>query len=664
MCGRENPAELEVCQFCQARLKPLNLSLPAEDEAPQTADGIQPQEEASEPEPLIVDWLRDMRDEEETSSSSPEDLEGNGEEQPLDWLDGIRLDEESDSESGPGTENEDDFPGGETEPVEEEPEWLERIRSRKAEDWAEAEVVEEASEPLPDLFEEGEEDVPVTGSSAEQLPDWLADIHLGEGMDLQDEQETPADIAEPAPEPGQEPVIESTEAHDETVVDMASSEATGPGSAPSLEAKRDEELPEEGGMPAWYDEFRPEEPAEDLEIEDAETDADLTPAQIPVWLEGVRPVESVAPSPPLRDETERKVESSGPLAGLRGVLPAEMELSHLEKPLAYPAKIQATENQSKYADLLRSFLEEEGRPRPLGGTSSHPSQAPLRWVIAAVLFLAILWSLISGSNPAPLPPFPQESQAVHRLISAIPAEAKVLLAFDYDPGLSPEMDATAAAVVDHLMLRGAHLTLISTLQAGPLVAERFITRIQDAHGYQKNEQYVNLGFIPGGAAGLLSLAESPARTVPFTLDSVRAWESGTTQSLPPLQGIRTLEDFSMVVVIADQGDLARAWIEQVAPSLDGEDGQTPMVMVVSAQAEPLVRPYYQGNPPQIQGLVSGLRGGAGYASLTGRESLPNLYWPAFGTGLVVATLLVVGGGAFNLSSGWLANRKNRDGEER
>jgi len=60
MCGRPNPANQEVCQFCQARLKPLVISPSSGEEKPGKSSGgpapIQPEEPDS-----IPDWLRDLR---------------------------------------------------------------------------------------------------------------------------------------------------------------------------------------------------------------------------------------------------------------------------------------------------------------------------------------------------------------------------------------------------------------------------------------------------------------------------------------------------------------------------------------------------------------------------------------------------------------------------
>jgi hypothetical protein len=274
-----------------------------------------------------------------------------------------------------------------------------------------------------------------------------------------------------------------------------------------------------------------------------------------------------------------------------------------------------------------------------------------------ILFIAILWPAITTERQTPLPAISQETGDVSSLINDLPAEARLLVAFDYQPGLSAEMDTIAAAVLDHIMLRGAYLTLVSTSPTGPFVAERFLSQTQSTHDYTHGEEYINMGFIPGGAAGLLSLAASPQRTIPYPTDGVEAWEVSGHDALPPLQGVGSLTDFSMVLALVDDPDVARAWIEQVQPYLAASDAETPLVMVVSAQSEPLIRPYYEAFPQQLQGFVAGMRGGASYARLTGRSSPPTRYWDAFSAGLSVAALLIIVGGVVNVASMLISRRE-------
>jgi hypothetical protein len=168
--------------------------------------------------------------------------------------------------------------------------------------------------------------------------------------------------------------------------------------------------------------------------------------------------------------------------------------------------------------------------------------------------------------------------------------------------------------------------------------------MQASHEYKSGEQYVNLGYIPGGAAGLVSFFDNPQNTLPYTLDGVPAWETSTNKGLPPLTGINEITDYEMVVLLVDDPDTARTWIEQLSPRINEPDVLTSFVLITSAQLEPIVLPYYDSSPPQVNGLVAGLRGGAVYAQINGNGDIARKYWDAFGMGTFTAALLILVGG--------------------
>ena len=65
--------------------------------------------------------------------------------------------------------------------------------------------------------------------------------------------------------------------------------------------------------------------------------------------------------------------------------------------------------------------------------------------------------------------------------------------------------------------------------------------------------------------------------------------------------------------------------------------------MVSAGAEPMVRPYVVGQTPQLDGLVAGLVGAAQYEQNAGLPGLASRHWEALGGGLWAAVVLIVGG---------------------
>ena len=548
-----------------------------------------------------------------------------------------------------------------------DPDWMRRLQedasaavddeavTRKFDEFTEEppEEIDESPDALPDWLadEEGAPETPQPES--EEMPDWLAESI----SDQTTPQPAAEELSEAAPgdiEAGEVPDwllgyrdSPDTEKSEEDIAEIPSEKG------PDLPLAEDDEI-----LPLQEEELAEDiglEVEEEQQLDEERTDSDLTPADLPAWLEAMRPIESETPRE--RDVGVDIVEGAGPLAGLSGVLAAETNIPRSLKDSAYAPRLQITTEQRAHVDLLEEMIAGEGKARPIPKQSVISPQNVLRWAISLVLFIAILWPAITAERQTPLPAISQETGDVSSLINDLPAEARLLVAFDYQPGLSAEMDTIAAAVLDHIMLRGAYLTLVSTSPTGPFVAERFLSQTQSTHDYTHGEEYINMGFIPGGAAGLLSLAASPQRTIPYTTDGVEAWEVSGHDALPPLQGVGSLTDFSMVLALVDDPDVARAWIEQVQPYLAASDAETPLVMVVSAQSEPLIRPYYEAFPQQLQGFVAGMRGGASYARLTGRSSPPTRYWDAFSAGLSVAALLIIVGGVVNIASMLISRRE-------
>jgi hypothetical protein len=306
--------------------------------------------------------------------------------------------------------------------------------------------------------------------------------------------------------------------------------------------------------------------------------------------------------------------------------------------------LRISANQLVHVDLLKELVECEGKSQPLPQKSAITSEHVLRWGVALVLCLAVLWSILSPSQPTALPTYQEETAELNRLIEQLPQGGQVLVAFDYQPGLFAELDATAYEVIDHLMGQGAYLTLVSSTAMGPILAERFVEGMQSTQPY--GVQYVNLGYIPGGTAGLASLIGNLPGTLPYTIEGEAAWGSALRPRLPPLEGIEDIGDYALILVLVDDPDVARSWVEQLTPLLSDPSSQGSLGMVTSAQLEPVVRPYFDANPRQVHGFVAGLRGGASYARLTGRDNIVRSFWDPFGMGLFIGVLLMVVGGLF------------------
>jgi hypothetical protein len=572
-----------------------------------------------------------------------------------------------------------------------DPEWLSRLKEENAGAEAGSEVPPAAApdwlESIPAAPSAPAEETPVPPAPSE-TPDWLKQLQA----DAANPPEAPAakpfktgslpPVGEPAPdwlsqlqaETAQEPDEQGFQPaaapmKDETPAGPApdwlagAEEAGAAAGGPSALIQNREAAPQdEAGtfsmedQPDWLSTLKPEQaeqaPAPQAETGEAEeTPESLEKAELPSWVQAMRPVEAVVAdvkTTPL--DTDQPAEQRGPLAGLRGVLPPAAGMGALRKPPAYSIKLQVGESQQQHAAHLERIIANEAEPQPIRNQARLFSARLLRWVIALALLVVIGGTIVAGGNIVPASPLmPSELLPTMKAIGDLPSSSPVLVVFDYQPALSGEMEAAAAPLIDHLLFSGARLTLLSTSPTGPALAERFLKNTQAEH-YQAGQQYVNLGYLAGGPAGILDFAQNPAVAAPYSLDGQPAWQT------PSLQGVRQFSDFAAVIVLTDDPDIGRNWIEQAGAYLDGK----PMLMVISAQAEPMIRPYYDSG--QLKGLVSGLAGGRAYGQATQRPGPAGAYWDAFSAGMLAAEIMIVVGAVWSAISAWRERRLARQRE--
>ncbi len=385
-------------------------------------------------------------------------------------------------------------------------------------------------------------------------------------------------------------------------------------------------------LPTWVgDEIQEVEPSE---IQESGGN-DLIPSTLPTWLEDLRPMKVVGKEV-AGTNIPVSAEIVGPLAGLSGVLRAEPEIDPSEKLPVYSSNLEVSERQLKSASILEKLINLENAAQAVPITSNLMTEHILRWFIAAILFAVGCFAIIRTTQPnKPLYQgnIPDEVIRTGEQIFALTSDDKVLVAFDYEPGTSGEINTAAVPVLDHIMLQGAQMILISTSPTGPALAEQLLDTYLKDHHYLSGHQYVNLGYLPGGASGLLGFSQIPQQITPLSYDGLDAWQTS------PLEGISAVSDFSLVVLITDNPDIARTWFEQIQPTLAG----TPIVSIISAQAEPILQPYYGDGSEnaQMQGLVSGILGGAAYEIITGRPNLASQYWAALNLGLITSIIIVL-----------------------
>lgn len=506
----------------------------------------------------------------------------------------------------------------------------------------------------PEAVKPAAEETAGTQPAPETQPDWLASLKAAG--------EESAFIEEPQPEPGKGagllPFI------DQGLPDwmnefqgQAPADATVP---PLIQAEETastytgKEAPFDIELPAWLDEeaaHRSAEQNKQAEAGDAASEG-LAEAELPSWVAAMRPVETAIKGDLALVDSDQNVEKSGPLSGMRGVLPSDESVTSYRKPPIYSIKLRVSEKQRGHSTLLESLVGQEIQPLVLPPVKSQAPQIVLRVLLALFMLVVLAGALLINwqmPTPALIPP---DTLDMFAQVEALPADQTVLLAVDFEPGLSGEMRFASTTVIDHLMARGAQIAVVSTVTVGPAMADALLKQVQQGRPeYDLAAKVVNLGYLPGGTISLVEFARNPHGAAPQTTGGEAAWDK------PVLTGIDDIQKFSSVIVLTDRAETGRDWVEQVQPYL----GNVPLLFVSSAQAAPLLEPYVESR--QVQGLVSGLLGGTLYGQQTGRQAVnPAMgHYGAYQVGVLLAFVLVLFGAIVSsITSLVTRNKKNRE----
>ncbi len=185
-------------------------------------------------------------------------------------------------------------------------------------------------------------------------------------------------------------------------------------------------------------------------------------------------------------------------------------------------------------------------------------------------------------------------EMVFNTLQMLGAGDLVLVAAEYGPTASGELDTTTAVLLRHVLARGARPVVVS---GNPVNVLRIDQLVQDIDPQlQPNADYYVLRYLAGEAVGVRALAGSMTAML---ANDVR----GQATNLD----VDSLSDFAAIVIIAERPDDLRMWVEQITPLTT-----IPVVGAIGAAAEPLVQPYLGAG---IEGLLVGYRDTYTYATL-------------------------------------------------
>jgi hypothetical protein len=227
-------------------------------------------------------------------------------------------------------------------------------------------------------------------------------------------------------------------------------------------------------------------------------------------------------------------------------------------------------------------------------------------IIYLVLLVFIVVPLLVPLNIAM--PLVQGSRALYSAVDKLAPGSVVLFPLDWDVIQSIELYPQVRQVSAHIMEKpGVKLVFMSFHDTGPMFAERFIQT-----DLPKDKKYgvdiVNLGFVPGQATGIARFAQNIAATTP------RDFRGTSIGSLPIMNGLKTIKDFTFVIATDSDTPGAADWLRQV---------QAPYGVKVAALGSQVgvatLSPYVASG--QLFAMMGGIRGAAEYEKIRNKPGV-------------------------------------------
>lgn len=251
-----------------------------------------------------------------------------------------------------------------------------------------------------------------------------------------------------------------------------------------------------------------------------------------------------------------------------------------------------------------------------------------RWIY----LLAWAFVLFPLLNPLGLPiPISSDAEKWYAYVENEINDGDVVL-FTPMYGVSgmPELFPMTVATMKHLLTKDVKIIIVSFWTEGPLVFNTLLTQVDPADfGYVYGEDWIRLGYLPGGETAMGSLARGIQDAV--AVDYV---EGRPLSSFPVMEGIETGEDIDIIVSFETGTPGTPEWMRQFnapygTPQITGCIGVSVSGMI----------PYVQSG--QLQALMPGLTVSAEYEILLERPGLAVAGVDAVSTSHVYIVLLVI-----------------------
>lgn len=293
-------------------------------------------------------------------------------------------------------------------------------------------------------------------------------------------------------------------------------------------------------------------------------------------------------------------------------------------PIAAPVRLIPPQRPARSAEQVRAvaLLEQlaaapMAQPAPTDAVETKTHRSGHQRVLYLLLLAALLVGIIAPSLIAPLevPPIVPGAQTLRDQIGALGENDVVLIGYDWDARRVAELRPLEDAVIGQLIEQKVKLVLMSTDPQGSLLLYDLRDNLR-ANGYaQYGDDYILLGYQPGGELALRAMAQNFGQflSADFNGTDVSTGGLATGASTGTNQPLDSLNDFSMIMLLADDQVDVQSWMEQVQRTAR----DVPFSVLLTAEAAPSAAPYLR--QPNVFGL-SGTDGALAYQALRGADT--------------------------------------------
>ncbi|MBN2382429.1 hypothetical protein JXQ70_06055 [bacterium] len=223
-----------------------------------------------------------------------------------------------------------------------------------------------------------------------------------------------------------------------------------------------------------------------------------------------------------------------------------------------------------------------------------------RWIflmIALAVILPLIIPLNLKINPSPA------VEAGFNFIDKLPEGSKILLAYDFEPSVQPELGPMGDAFIHHCCRKKHKIIGMALWPAGQVLLESALNSVaRDVYHYRYGIDYVNLGFMAGNQVVITSLGESFPETYPTDF-----YDTPVDQ-IPIMNGITNYSNIDLIIDVSAGDPGIPYWVMYAGTAYSKK-----VIGGCTAVSAPQLYPYYSSG--QLVSLLGGLKGAAEYEAL-------------------------------------------------